>query len=117
VALTSGPTLVIALHCSGSIGQQWRGLTERLGRGIVVQPPDLFGTELRGHWPGKRPFSLAEEAAPILELINRAAVPVHLVGHSYGGGALHIAFARPARARNLDTPVHVIDSLALPPFT
>ena len=47
-------------------------------------------------------FTLADEAARTIELIDRSERKVHLVGHSYGGGvALHAALARPARVASL----------------
>ena len=94
--------LVIALHCSGGTGRQWRALTTFLNDAITVLAPDLIGTPDRGQWCGSGPFSLAEEAASILGLIDSCTGPVHLVGHSYGGGlALHIATQRPSRISSL----------------
>lgn len=93
---------VIALHCSGSTGGQWRGLAEALGAGIALSAPNLLGTDARGHWTGEHRFSLADEARPILERLDRTAARIHLVGHSYGGGvALHIARSRPDRIASL----------------
>ncbi len=89
---------VIALHCSGASGAQWRRLAENLGPDYRFHAPDFFGSGDAGPWPGARAFTLAEEAAPIIDLIDRGDRPVFLVGHSYGGGvALHIAAARPDR--------------------
>lgn len=93
---------MVALHCSGSTGRQWSALAERLGADFSVHAPDLIGTASRGHWSGAGPFSLAEEAAPIIELLEWAEAPIHLVGHSYGGGlALHIALTQPPRIASL----------------
>jgi pimeloyl-ACP methyl ester carboxylesterase len=93
---------VMALHCSGSTGRQWEGLVDLLGDGSRVLTPDLIGTAARGHWGGERAFSLADEAAPILREIDALARPVHLVGHSYGGGlALRLAAERPERVASL----------------
>ena len=67
--------------------------------------PDLIGTAARGHWCGERAFSLAGEAAPILSTIDRLAAPIHVVGHSYGGGlALRIAAERPDRIAPAQLP-------------
>lgn len=93
---------VIALHCSGSGGRQWRRLAERLAPDHRLVAPDLIGSDEGGAWEGHGSFSLADEAAGIIALIDRMEGPVHLVGHSYGGGlALHIAARRPERLASL----------------
>jgi pimeloyl-ACP methyl ester carboxylesterase len=97
-----GPTLVIALHCSGGSGRQWRSLVDVLEGAAAVVAPDLIGTADVGPWCGKGRFSLADEAAPIVALIDSFTGPVHLVGHSYGAGvALQAAVLRPSRISSL----------------
>src|SRR5256885_2231095 len=81
----SAATHVVALHCSGSSGRQWQPLADLLGREYSVVAPDLFDGGSRGQWPGERPFTLKDEAAPVIDIIDRLDGPVHLVGHSYGG--------------------------------
>lgn len=94
--------LVIALHCSGGSGRQWRNLAERLDDSYRFIAPDLIGAPGAGTWNGAGTFRLADEAAGILEMIDHHDGPVHLVGHSYGGGlALHIAAMRPDRLASL----------------
>ena len=89
---------VIALHCSGSSGAQWRSLEEQLGHRFAVIAPDLIGCGSSGHWEGERPFSLSEEAALAVSIIDELKRPVHLVGHSYGGAvAIRAAHERPER--------------------
>jgi pimeloyl-ACP methyl ester carboxylesterase len=105
--------MVLALHCSGGTGRQWRTLAELIGQRRIGRFPDLFGTPSAGHWAGRRPFSLAIEALPILAAIDSHDGPVHLVGHSYGGGlALHVAAMRPERISSLrlyePTAFHVL---------
>jgi pimeloyl-ACP methyl ester carboxylesterase len=93
---------VIALHCSGAGASQWCHLADALGRRYEVLAPEHYGSESRGTWTGERAFSLADEAARTLALIEESAEKVHLVGHSYGGGvALHVALARPDRIASL----------------
>jgi pimeloyl-ACP methyl ester carboxylesterase len=93
---------VIALHCSGGNGGQWKGLADALASRFAVVAPDLIGCDSTGHWDGARPFSLSEEAARIVRLIDAASSPVHLVGHSYGGAvALRAAYERPGRIASL----------------
>lgn len=94
--------LVIALHCSGAGAGQWRRLADALGEGYELLAPEHYGCDSIGHWTGDHPFTLADEAARTLALIDSTERKVHLVGHSYGGGvALHVALARPARIASL----------------
>lgn len=93
---------VLALHCSGADHRQWRKLRTALEPEFELIAPDFYGCEATGPWHGARRFSLAEEAAAIIELIDDLNEPVHLVGHSYGGGvALKVAIERPGSIRSL----------------
>jgi pimeloyl-ACP methyl ester carboxylesterase len=93
---------VIALHCSGSGAGQWRQLGEALGADCTLFAPEHYGCERTGPWIDKHVLTLADEAARTIDLIDRTAHKVHLVGHSYGGGvALHSALARPGRIASL----------------
>src|SRR5262249_28657670 len=87
--------LVIALHCSGSGAGQWRQLSELLGDSYDLAAPEHYGCRAIGPWTGTHAFTLADEAARTLAIIDAAEGKVHLVGHSYGGGvALHAAIER-----------------------
>jgi pimeloyl-ACP methyl ester carboxylesterase len=89
---------VIALHCSGSSSKQWPHLSQRLRCRNPTWCPDFVGCGANGHWIGDRPFTLADEASPIVSMIDSLAMPVHLVGHSYGGAvALKVARERPSQ--------------------
>ena len=93
---------VIALHCSGSGASQWRYLAEGLGGRYEVSAPEHYGCESTGPWTGEHAFTLADEAAQAIALIDRSDDKVHLVGHSYGGGvALNVALARPDRIASM----------------
>ena len=93
---------VIALHCSGAGAGQWNNLAEALGGEYEVLTPEHFGTESTGPWTGEHTFTLADEAARTIVLIDTCESKLHLVGHSYGGGvALHVALARPERIASL----------------
>jgi pimeloyl-ACP methyl ester carboxylesterase len=96
------PIPVIALHCSGAGAGQWRRLGEALGGGYDLVAPEHYGCESTGPWTGDHAFTLADEAARTIALIDDSYRKVHLVGHSYGGGvALHAALARPDRIASL----------------
>jgi pimeloyl-ACP methyl ester carboxylesterase len=108
--------VVVALHCSGASGRQWRHLSAALGDGFELIAPDLYGCGTRGHWSGERPFSLKDEAALIVDIIDACDAPVHLVGHSYGGGvALRAAIERPTRIASLSlyepTAFHMLGAM------
>lgn len=94
--------LVIALHCSGSGAGQWRSLGKALGPDCEMIAPEHYGCETAGPWTGSHVFTLADEAARTIALIDGTRRKVHLVGHSYGGGiALHVAIRRPDRIASL----------------
>jgi pimeloyl-ACP methyl ester carboxylesterase len=89
---------VIALHCSGANAGQWSNLAEALTGDYEVLTPEHFGSKSQGPWPGEHAFSLRDEAARTIALIDESAGPIYLVGHSYGGGvALNVALSRPDR--------------------
>ena len=106
---------VIALHCSGGTGRQWRHLAQALGGHFDLIAPDLIGCGRRPHWSGPRRFWLTDEARAVVAMIDALGAPVHLVGHSYGGAvALRTAMERPHRVASLSlyepTPFHVLKS-------
>jgi pimeloyl-ACP methyl ester carboxylesterase len=93
---------VIALHCSGAGAGQWRQLRDALHPRHTLIAPEHYGCESVGPWSGSHAFTLADEAAVTVEIIDRADGKVHLVGHSYGGGvALRAAVERPDRIASL----------------
>ncbi|MGA7233839.1 MAG: alpha/beta hydrolase [Xanthobacteraceae bacterium] len=86
---------VIALHCSGAGASQWHSLAEALGGDYEVLAPEHYGAATSGAWTGEHSFTLADDAAAAIALVDASQDKVHLVGHSYGGGvALEVALAR-----------------------
>ena len=98
----SDPTPVIALHCSGAGAGQWRALGASLDARHGLVAPEHYGCESVGPWTGAHAFTLADEAARTIEIIDRSDWKVHLVGHSYGGAvAMRAAIERPSRIASL----------------
>jgi pimeloyl-ACP methyl ester carboxylesterase len=95
-------TAAVLLHASASSSAQWRSLAGALAGSREVAAPDLRGYGNTPRWAGTGPFRLADEAAPLLALLDRVEGPVDLIGHSYGGAvALHLARTRPQAVRRL----------------
>jgi pimeloyl-ACP methyl ester carboxylesterase len=93
---------VIALHCSGATGAEWRQLEWDLGNRFTLIALDLIGTGETPHWAGTDAFRLSDEAARVVQIIDAADGPVHLVGHSYGGAvALRAAIERSSKVASM----------------
>jgi pimeloyl-ACP methyl ester carboxylesterase len=106
---------VIALHCSGGNAAQWQSLKSVLASRASVWCPHFIGSTWAGHWGGSHAFSLADEAASIVSMIDALGRPVHLVGHSYGAAvALRVARERPSQIASMvlyePTALHVLKS-------
>ena len=115
--MLSDPTPVIALHCSGSGAGQWRALGDALGARHGLVTPEHYGCDSVGPWTGAHAFTLADEAARTIEVIDRSDCKVHLVGHSYGGAvALRAAIERPSRIASLSlyepTAFHLLKTMS-----
>ena len=96
------PETVILLHCSASSPRQWTALIEALPARFEPVAIELLGHGGRACWPGDGPLSLTDEADAIARATEAAGAPVHLIGHSYGGGvALRFALDRGDRLRSL----------------
>jgi pimeloyl-ACP methyl ester carboxylesterase len=89
------PTVVL-LHSSASASRQWTALAAQLAARFDVRALDFHGHGTRPAWSGDRPLRLTDDVA-LVEPILKAAGPVHLVGHSYGGAvALKAAALHPS---------------------
>ena len=93
---------VIALHCSGAGASEWYSLADALGDDYQLLAPEHYGSATNGAWTGEHDFTLADDAARAIALMDASQRKVHLVGHSYGGGvALHVALARPSQIASI----------------
>jgi pimeloyl-ACP methyl ester carboxylesterase len=95
--------ITVLLHSSGMSGDQWRRTAEHLVRsGARALVPDLLGSGRSEPWPEGKPFSFQDDVALVDRLLKRIELPVHLVGHSYGGLiALRAALLEPGRVLSL----------------
>jgi len=88
------PTVVL-LHSSASSARQWESLAALLKPAFHVTAVDFHGHGAQPAWAGSRPMTLADDAALVLPLLQRAG-GAHVVGHSYGGAiALKLATLAP----------------------
>jgi pimeloyl-ACP methyl ester carboxylesterase len=117
---TVSASRAIAPHCSGFGARQWRQLGEILRAGYDLVAPEQYGCKgTAGPWTGTQAFTLADEAAKIIAIIDIADRKVHLVGHSYGGdAALRTALTRPDRIASLilyqPSAFHLKEIVAIP---
>jgi pimeloyl-ACP methyl ester carboxylesterase len=101
-ARSSEGDTVVLLHSSASSGSQWRTLCGLLENDFDVLTPDLYGYGASADWPGRKPITLAHEAAAVSALLGDEDKPAHIVGHSYGGVvALKLALESHVRLRSL----------------
>ena len=91
----------ILLHSSGYCHSQWKSTIDALSSEFRMISPDLLGYGETGPWSGDH-LTLTDEVAHLDMLIRTIGEPVHLVGHSYGGGvALRAAYEIGSRLRSL----------------
>ena len=93
---------IVALHSSASNGGQWKQLAHDLGERFTVHAFDLPGYGRNPLTGDRSQTGTAISAMPVVKEIERMGSPVHLVGHSNGGGvAFKIALMRPDLVKSL----------------
>lgn len=91
-------TPVVALHCSGLSGLQWRRIGEAASAHHQIMAPDFLGYGGSPPSPNGLDFRYTEDLEQILAFLDSLPTPYLLLGHSYGGFiALKCAVARPER--------------------
>jgi len=92
---------VLLLHSAGNTGAQWNALGDALGDGFRLLAPDLYDCGGTSAWPYDRDMGY-DDVAQLLSPLLKQNGPLHLVGHSFGGGtALRLAAAHPECVRTL----------------
>ena len=93
---------VLCLHSGGFSSRQWKRLGDELAPTHRVLLPDLIGYGASSPVAPGTPWHYHQDVASLVELLELAGGPTHVVGHSYGGLlALQLALARPAAVRSL----------------
>jgi pimeloyl-ACP methyl ester carboxylesterase len=95
------PPVLVALHCSGYDGTQWRALPAYLSPEVALHACDLSGY---GRFEGRidTHIDLAAEAEHVLAQLPPYVDRFHLAGHSYGAAvALEIAMRHPRRVLSM----------------
>lgn len=87
--------IVLLLHSAGNTGAQWTGLGDALGGGFRLLAPDLYDCGATSAWTQDREMGY-DDVAHLLSTLLQQNGPLHVVGHSFGGGvALRLAAAHP----------------------
>jgi len=77
---------VVLIHSSVSGNRQWRSLIETLRDRYRVLALNLYGYGSTTPWSADVPQTFEDQAGLVMALCEDTSGPVHIVGHSFGGG-------------------------------
>ncbi len=93
---------VVLLHSGAGEARDWRRFIAALPAGYRCAALDFYGCGGTPPWPGPAKLTIDDQAHLVAALARSIGVPVHLCGHSYGGGiALRLATTHPELVRTL----------------
>jgi lipase len=97
----TGARRACLIHCTFAHSGAWKGVMSRLGDIL-----NMVAMDLPAHGrSGGRDYAISwqmQSAAMMIELIEKGAVPVDLIGHSFGATvAIRIAVTRPDLVRSV----------------
>lgn len=82
----SGPTVVM-LHAGAGSGKQWLKIAAELQSRFRIVAPDFWGFGATDPWPSGAVLTHDDQANLVAQMVRQLGIaPIHLVGHSYGGG-------------------------------
>lgn len=93
---------VVMVHSGPGTAAQWRQVCEALKDTYRLLAVNLHGVGETQPWHESRDLTLDDEADLVTQLALSCSMPVHLVGHSYGGAvSIRVALAGQAELRSL----------------
>jgi pimeloyl-ACP methyl ester carboxylesterase len=108
----TGITLVLA-HCSCANNKEWKFLHSALQNRYRMLAPDLLGYGKSSAWPLTGAVPSLTDVDVLEAMVNMSSVPVHLIGHSYGGAmCLEVARRDAQQGRNKIRSMCLIEPVA-----
>jgi pimeloyl-ACP methyl ester carboxylesterase len=99
---TGAGEAVMLLHSGLYTSAQWRGILPYLADRFRVLAIDFYNMGGTQRWPGPGILTYDDDVLLLQGLVAQLGVPLHLVGHSYGGTiAVKVAVRHPPGLRSM----------------
>jgi pimeloyl-ACP methyl ester carboxylesterase len=93
---------LLLLHAGGTSSTHWRRVAPHLQSRYRLLAPDLIGFGETEGWKGPEELTHDHQADLMRALVVQEEVPIHVVGHSYGGAtAVRLAVRYPELVKSL----------------